>query len=222
MASFIKRRRTFKKKTSRVSVPRVRRIVMAMNEKKFKTFAWGTRALPNAIPASATPFSFLMLPAGTGGIIQGTAVDQRIGNKIFVTKIVYKFMFIALAGLDASGGSSCRFALYHNKRTNGALITGAQLFTNPGSIVASRAPNDQVLADVTREQMMSMVPTSATTSGPIYPVMGTIYPKKTLTYVSNGGTIADLIKDDYGFICWADAASCCEIYGEYTVFYTDA
>lgn len=197
---------------------------MSMAEKKWIINTYYTLATPgpHAIPDTWETQSFMLNKSGSGGIQQGTANYNRIGSKIYVRSIEYRFIIKPTggAGMDLTGGNNCRFIVYHNKQTNGAQVTGAQLFFD-NTVTSVRNGDNLKQFSVLRDTIMSMVPTSATTIGPAFPVVGSIRVMKMFDFGNNGGTITDLIKDDYGFAMIADKATCCEIYGSYNVHFTD-
>lgn len=200
---------------------RVKRIVTSMSEHKFVNYAIGTRAAGNAIVASWGVLSFLNGPAGTTGIPIGTTASTRIGNKIRLVSIKYSFVFLPVATMDASGGNNCRFVIYRNNQCNGTLVSAADAFVS-NQTTSPRNVNNLKKISILRDSIMTMVPTSGTTMGPAYPITGTIYPKSVVTYTGTAATIADILMKDWGFMVIADAASCCEYYGEWQLNFTDA
>jgi len=203
-----------------MTVPRVRRVIMSMSEKKVANYAINTRAVPGGLGATWAAVSFFNGPAAITGIQQGTTASTRIGNKIRISKISWSFAFLPMAAVDASGGNTCRFIIYHNKQTNGTLVATADIFQS-NQVTSQRNINGLQKVTVLRDQTMAMVPTSATTSGPTYPLTGAIYPNKIIQYTGNTATIADMLVHDYGFAVISDAASCCEFYGEWQIQFTD-
>lgn len=220
MAGYKRYKRTVKAKKA-YTTRRIKKVVMSIAERKYKTFAWNTVAAPNSMAASWFFQSFFVGSALNGGIIQGTDANTRLGNKIYVEGIRYRFVAKGQGTVDATGGSNCRFAIYHNKQCNGVATSGAEVMTT-NTVVATRNPDYVRKIAVKRDLTMSMTATSGTTVGPAWPIIGYCKVNKVIDMVTNTGTITQLIKDDFGFGFIADVAACCEIYGEYTILFRDA
>jgi hypothetical protein len=195
---------------------------MSMAEKKTYQISYYDVALPTGITDSWQSQSFFTNHLGVAGLQQGTGTSNRIGNKIFVTHIEYRFTIkpTAGAGMDLSGGNQCRFAIYHNKQCNQAPPVMTSVWAING-VNSCRNPDLLKQYSVSADRIMSMVPTSATTIGPAFPIIGVIRVNKVIEYTSNLATIAALMKDDYGFMVISDKTPCCEIYGQWQIRFTD-
>jgi len=214
-------RKTYKKKKN--FRPAIRKVVYAMAEKKSRIVSFGTVAAAAALTATWVPISFFAGGSDTDNIRIGTGSNQRIGSKIFVTSIEYRFTIkpTAGAGMDASGGNQCRFVIYHNKQCNGALPTVLQIF-NTNTVNSLRNQDFTRKISLLRDSIMSHSPTSSTTVVPAYPIVGFIPINKVVTFSTDAAGIAPIINDDWGFAVISDLANCCEFYGEFMVRYTDA
>lgn len=222
--SYPKRRKTYSKKTVRVSRPLVRRIVNNMAEKKFQDTSFGSAGAPVAITSS------WVFVSAVGGITQGTTASTRLGNKIRIKSIEWIFQIAPTVGAPKNG-TMCRLIIYRNNEAVGIDITATTLFVSgtANSITAMRNQTLLPRATILRDKMMTMLATSsnaadatATTIGPKTVVRFKIFPNKVLDFQSNAGTISDLFKYDYGFGIIADGNSCCSYYATQQVVWTDA
>lgn len=214
-----------------MTIPKVKRVVMNMSEKKFVNASLWTRSLPYQVTTSWVAFSFLLgsvssaINSGsniqTAGIPQGTTSATRIGNKIRITSIKYRFLIMPTGGMDTTGGNICRVAIYDNKQTNGTLVSPLDAYQS-NTTTSLRNPNGLQKVTIKRDVSMAMVPTSATSSGPIHVLAGALYPNRVIQYTGTAATIADLLGHDYGFMIVADVSPCCEVVGEWQVNFIDA
>lgn len=196
--------------------------MMSLAESKHKTQVFFAAAVPSAISASWTYQSFFTSPTNTNTIQPGTGVDMRIGNKIFVKSIEYRFIVKPTggAGMDITGGNTCRFVIFHDKQTNGQLIAPGLLF-RADNVNTTRNQDQLKRVLIKRDMIMTMMSTSGTTVGPTYPIIGKFAVNKVFNFVSNTDSIAAFLKDNYGFAVISDFALCCEMYGEWIVHFTD-
>lgn len=162
-------------------------------------------------------------------IIQGTTALTRIGNKIFIREIQWHLCFIPLVTMPV-GGSFVRYGLYHNKDTNGAAITGLQLFQADDAISLRATPYLPKIT-VSHQGVFSMMPTSSENVASVITVRTVGAPtciflsqkcNKIVTYTGNNGTVADLLKDDYGLFVAAKDALACTVTVKCKVIFSDA
>lgn len=201
-----KRKSTSRKKTtkkaSKISIPRIRKIMYTTSETKFndQTLTTGPSLTTWGF---ASPCFFIQ---------QGTAANQRIGNKIYVKSIQFSCYMVPLVTMTGAG-VLCRFVVYHNKETVGALPTGLRIFVSDDVRSlrnTSNVPRFSILRDMTHSMVITST-NAATVNGvgPTKLVQFTIYPKKVIDFTGTTGTIADLLKHDYGIgFCCSQAAAC--------------
>lgn len=204
------RRRSTKgrgRRVSRKGVARVVKRVLSYNvERKYSntTLYSGT--------ASTTAWKFASaMPLG-----QGTTASQRIGVKIKVHKISFNIHIQPDHNNVELKGSVCRMVVYHNRRANGAVPAGGDVFVTD-SIYAQRNQPKAKQFTLLRDYSHAMTITSAGAAaakyaaGPAAFFNWTIYPRKMVQYQSNDATIADLLFDDWGFGFATDDTGCCEV-----------
>lgn len=189
-----KRRKTTKgKRYAKVTVPRVRRVLMNMAERKFYT----TTVTSGAMPAVWTWISHI------GLIQQGFLANQRIGNKIFIRKMTWAGQMTFSAAAANVTGCLGRMVIYHNKETVGLLPALTPAVFDQDKVYAQRnitlKPRLSILKDMTHSGVVTA--TNGATpiaTGPQTSFQVSIYPNKQIDFQSNLGTVADLFKDDYG------------------------
>lgn len=197
----------------------VKRVVMNMAEKKY--FTQPTLYANTDVQATWTIQSVI------AGLVQGTAATQRIGNKIQLHRIDWVIKVMPQVTTMNSNGSYCDFIVYHNKRAQAALPTGATMFLND-NVLGQRNQNyvnsQSILKRVRHTMGISTynAATAATSVGPMGQWNFSVYPKKRINFVSNAGTISDIQGDDYGVGFCADAAACCKISISVQVIFSDA
>lgn len=224
---YLKRKaKKYAKKAARISVPRLRRTMMAMAEDKFFTYTQVSFAIPNA-----WAWQSLIIPqpgaAGPppGGIAQGVGVNQRIGLKIWIKSITVKICIFGVNTMDVAGVMS-RIVMYHNKKASGALPTTTDVFETQNVHSHRYIPKQNQLS-LLHDRMDSFVVTS-TNAGAVAsvgpPVCFTLayYPKKQLNYQTSSGLLAsDLQTDDYGLGYLASDGTALTISWQLLVRYTD-
>jgi len=211
--TYLRKRKTFRRKSVRA---KVKRVLFSMAEKKYFESS-GTVA---TIPATWTSDSVI------DGLGQGTAATNRIGNKIYVHKIVITLLLAPVfSGVNANG-SVCRVAMYHNKEASGALPGATPAIFESDSIIANRyvpkLPQYTLLSDKTATMVISATngaTYNAAAGKVVYRIC--VYPKKRIDFQSNAGTISDLFKDDYGLAYIADSNVCCSLQWKSQVVFSD-
>lgn len=194
-----------------MGVPLLRRLMLNVPERKFKTYETGVFSAPSGVsPGGDFVFaSFFYNAANTNFIAQGTAVDQRIGNKIYLHAIKTKWMIAS--GIIPTAGVMVRMGTYHNATADGSNVDAGDVFYNKNALHSQRNLAKMARTKVTlkNDRMYSFVVTgtngaSVVASGPPRCFDLNIYPKKVITVDGTANTIADLAKDDYGWWIKAD------------------
>lgn len=216
---------SFKKKVFRKAkrtkfTTKVKKVVNSMVEKKYLN----TNYTPAPAAARAWTFNSALI-----GITPGNTASTRIGNKIRVTAIHFTVMIeplLAGSTTITNGGCVCRFIIYHNKQTNGTLVTGDQMFVTD-TLLANRNVDYlsklSVLKDVTYPMYISAADSTGTrATGPPIVFKCSIYPNKVIDYVANTAAISSIMKDDYGFGFSSDSDTACQLNLNVQTVYTDA
>lgn len=187
-------------------------------EKKFYDQAQASIAIPTTWALD----SFL------GQIINGTGPSNRTGNKIMLKSFEVFIQILPQVAAGMSNGTACRFIMWHNKETNGALLTAGTLFPVTNSITAVRNSASLPKVSVLRDEYHTMVVTgtdstgAVKTVGPIKVIHWKVFPNKVIDYTGTGGGVADLLKHDYGIGYIATSATCCNIQYTLKMVFTDA
>lgn len=205
-----KRRKTTR--ATKVSLPRVKRILQNALERKFVN---NTELVTNPAGgyASYVPATWTFISA-LAGLAQGSGASNRVGNRIFLRCIRFTIECSPLAD-TAKTGAYCRMVIYHNKEAVGALPTATAVFSI-NEVQSARnltlTKRYRILKDVTHH--MVVTGNNATTviaSGPVQLMTLVCYPKKQIDFQSNAATISDLFKDDFGIAFCANYASNCQL-----------
>lgn len=162
------------------------------------------------------------------GIVQGTAKNQRIGERIRLTKIEFAIHILPAStiGTTMQNGTACRFIIYHNKQANGVLPTPAEVW-NDNNIYTTRNSTFMNRLSILKDFTHQMVATgtdntgAVTASGPQLVTTMTIYPKQSITFTGSASAIANILKNDYGFAVCGDGVNCCQVYVRTQIMYTD-
>lgn len=213
---YTKKKRTSTRKVARMIVPRVKRAILTLAEKKYYEF----QPINTAMTTTWTWKSALI------DIVQGTGATQRIGNKIFVHAIRFMVQMkpVVVAGVSQA---NCRCVVYHNKEAVGALPNTDQVFSTTG-VTAQRYIPQLNRYRLLRDQVHNLTSFAynSTTNeyilGPGSQFQWAIFPKKRIDYTGNGNGITDLFKDDYGFGCIVDTAATCNMNLRVQVIFSDA
>lgn len=203
-----KKRRVTKKAVAQIA----RRVINRNVETKYKDFVLygSTNVLSTAAPtllSNTWGFS-----SACGVLSQGYTASQRIGEKVRIKRIELYFTVFPAVDAAMADGALCRFIVYHNKRANGAVPTGTDMFVIDAQHALRNSTKLGQLS-ILREYNHSLVMYSnnagaAVSSGPAVQWKWTIYPKKTLQFQENNGSVADLFMDDYG-VGYIGETNCC-------------
>lgn len=193
-----------------------------MNEKKFYNSPVGSNT---NTPATWTLASFFPL------IQQGTTANNRIGNKIFVKGVWITMLCqggTTMLNGTASGtaGVNTRFIVYHNKEALGTQIAATTIFDQDSiSSLRNNTKSSQVSLkkDFTRTVVVTGVKSTgeSVATGPSIQEIFYIPINKRIDYSGNTGTIADILKDDYGYGMCCSAANLNSCAVTFKVLYTD-
>lgn len=180
---------------------------------------------------SAVPASWNFASA-LAGLQQGTAANNRIGNKIFLHSIQFTITMKPASVAAGTIAEQCRCVIYHNRETSGVLPVGANgMFTHAG-LAAQRFQPLLNQYGVLRDGIHTFTPqiynstSSTVVLGPPVTYVWRVFPRRTVDFRSNAGTISDLYKDDYGVGCVAEvngaASPSCEMRVRIQVIFSDA
>lgn len=223
MAKFYTRRRkTTKRRQAKVSAPRVRKIVLSMNEKKYKEGSFSM--------AVGTSWMFMSLLAGATGdpaavtwtttpfrIGQGNDANTRIGNKIFLHAVRLSFVITPSGNNHGNlDGDTCRCILYHNKEAAGIQVPSSSSVFSTQTIDSPRYIPLKTRYTIVKDALHTFVPIATDQGGasttftlaPVGSYAFTIYPKKKIEYTSTTGALSEIFKDDYGLGCIARKGYC--------------
>lgn len=158
-------------------------------------------------------------------IVQGTTANDRLGNKIFVHSIEWMLQIGAVAAGMGTNGHYCDIIVYHDKECKGTLPSGTNIFWKD-AVNMPRAIEYLPRFSVLRKQRHGQIATTANagavlTAGPKVTVRFKIFPKKVIDFTGNNGTIADLLKHNYGVAIAASDVGCCTFLCQSQVTFSD-
>jgi len=203
--------------------PMVRKINTQLYEKK--AFTWVPFA--NAATVSTWTVKSLLGSTGAGNRIgQGTDYNQRVGDKIRLSRIHVSLRIQPQSVMPDANGNFCRVIVYHNKQANGAAPTATQIF-NTDDVLSLRnhllRERITILKDFVHQMVVTGTNAGANlTAGPEYFGTFTIYPKQIISYNGSTGEITEILKHDYGMAFATDTAACCVVNVQAQVVFTDA
>lgn len=192
-----------------------------MNEKKFYDSTLSAQTMNTAWQNIDFLHGITQPAIGTGT----TTANTRVGNKIIVHSIEFIITCYATAAISGAG-ATCRFALVHNKETNGAVITAADVWQGNG-YDSLRATATQPKYSVLRDEYHSMLGTANNAGtmvafGPTKLMRWKVYPRKQIDFISSTGAIADVLKDNYTLMHVANNATGCQFNLHLKVVFSDA
>jgi len=163
-------------------------------------------------------------------IQQGTASNQRIGNRIRITKVTFAVR-VAPLGVAMAGGASCRLLVWRYYMPVGAApALGDVLNVDPQktAIITPYSTRNSavtakltVLADKMHTFTTTNVPTTIT-QGPLYAYEFSIYPKMTTIFNANTGGFADIVENSIAFAVTTEDGTCCTADVRVKILYKDA
>lgn len=159
---------------------------------------------------SGTAWGYVTLCA----LAQGTGATNRMGNKIFLKRIIIHMRMDCQTTSASTTGPTCRTVLYCNKEAKGALPAAVPSIFATDGITAVRSTPHLPQYDVLRDDMHNfpVYQSSGTTSvqsSRSHTIRWDVPVYKVIDYQSNAGTISDLLKRDYGLALIASAATSC-------------
>lgn len=212
-----KRMASRRRRGTRATTQKIRTVVNRMAEKKYKF-------IPTALVATQATWQFTSI---AGQLSQGTTASSRIGDKVILQSLEFAFIMKPEIGM-AVEGAMCRIVIYHNKEAVGSLPASAALFTGDNIEAQLTFPNRPRFS-LLRDQTHSMIVTSTDPAsgnvisvGPTKKITMKVFPKKKICFNANNGTVADLLKDDYGVGIICNAVSSCSVSYTCTMVFTDA
>lgn len=199
----------------KLTVPRLKRMIYTTQELKHKEFD---------IPGFAVGINWA-LDSVLETIQQGTASNERIGDRIYVKSIQVSFYMQCIPATFDKAGAICKVLLYHNKQAAGNLIQATTMFTGD-DFWAHRNLTRMPAVSIPSLRSSSMFVTSIDAAGnafsPPSVITLRIAPRKVIEYTGTTGTVADLLRDDYGYgvVCNTPTSMAVTIRG--TITYYDA
>jgi hypothetical protein len=196
----------------------IKKVVYSIAEKK-----WYAGNIVNGTLNSTT----WLFGSALTGINLGNQRNQRIGDKIYVQYIEWDITILPIVANVGGTGGVTRCVTYHNKVTNGAWLTGVQLFDGDfWNSMTNRAnvPDKMTLGNFDRSHYMNSTVSNggiSVAAGPIQRFRCYQPVNKEVLYKGNAGTIADISKDDYGIAICTSMVNCCIVNCNYKVFYRD-
>lgn len=190
----------------------IKKVVTSLEEKKSAFASDFVSASPGT---SWSWVSFLAAVNAAAGVTQGTAKNQRIGERIRLQKIEFTVDIVMIPGGATNvDGAVCRMVVYHNKQANGSLPSTTDVF-NTSDFRATRNSTFENRYSILKDFVHSMTVTDAEGAtvygGPHLFTTLTFYPKSPIDYTGSAGVIANILKNDFGVGYVADGASCCTI-----------
>lgn len=227
-------RKRSKKTTTKSLVPAARRAVISLAEKK------ANEQGPIAIPTWNTPYvsGVAAIPSTSwyfgsvlNNIPQGTARNQRIGNRIFAKYLLLTLRFRATDNITP--GAFCRYVVLLNKDTNRTIASGSDVFSqscvpDSGGINAYSLRNHDTLKKYSVLLDKQHLITQWNTGGPTGPCMTVqhyVPINKHIQYTGTGignDSAGNLLTTDVNIGLAASAGSCCEVLVGWRLVFTDA
>jgi len=246
MAPYTKRRKGYSyamkgrmRKLYNVYKPRqfaqsVRRITYSIPEKKcYQVGAWNVMAATTDTPTDAggsgaatqmdAAWHFFSL---VNSIQQGTSVDKRIGNQIFIRYIQFSLLFEG-DGDSLVNGMICRYCVIRNNEANGAIQGATAVFANgptgTATFASIRRYDTKQKYTTLLDKQHATVNTTATTHNPNGIVHGYVGINRKLNYTgtTNDAAAGNLLEQDYFFAICASVANCCKTHIYWRVVFND-
>lgn len=219
----------------------VRRVTLNLAETKYKEIGplnpdavpnWITQAAAN--PANALGASWHRLSL-LNEIANGTGVDQRIGNRIFVK---YVQMYIVMSVNASPWTGTCRYLVLEDKMCSTALadISGNYLMAGNVPHIKDLTTNPSIYAPKNTQQFKRWntlldrqhnMTATFSTGEPVQPVMQHYIPiGKSFQFLTGGAanltTNAQLPENALNFYMAANDAGCCQVSIFFRVAFKDA
>lgn len=164
-------------------------------------------------------------------ITQGVGVNQRVGNRIRITRIDFTIDVRGGQATIMAAGALCKLLIIHNRDCNSSAPNYADMYTGT-SIFRQRKPEFTAKYRILKEMWHSLTSTAtigtgaSSASGPRTCWKFSIPINKTIVYKASSSIAANnnyqnLTKDDIQFTAIASDTGCCNIGGFYRVYFTD-
>lgn len=214
----------------------VRDIVTSMEEKKWYQFKPVTDGIyASGAGWSIAPLLFTAVAGQTPGILPGTGVSERVGNRIKLNGIDIMLKITPNPnGMDITGGV-CRFVVWHDKSYRAAMPSANQLFQMAGGttplIHAHYNPtyehrftmHQDLLHQFNFTGTKDPQGTASNTAGAEGVYKLHIPAKTVIEYADANGGESSFVDDMWGFAFIADSGTqCCSLEMQVLVRYTDA
>lgn len=189
---------------------------MSMSEKKFYEYTVGmtcaTTYMTGSFLTGLTAGALTYVPS-PAAIAQGTSAGNRIGNKIYLHQIICRINMVPNASAVNGSGCTMRYGIYHNKECLGVVIAGNGGLFNSDAINAVRYIPKKPQVSLLRDYNYTGIVTGTDSTGvpkavaPRSVITMSCYPKKRIDYINNNNSIADILKDDWGWFMCCDTSA---------------
>lgn len=165
--------------------------------------------------------------AAGSGIVQGTANNQRIGDRIRVTKLEVIINIVPTIVAGETAGSTCRVMIVHDKEPHLGYPTSALIMDPDSDMGGMQNQVQKRRFTIMKDFVHEMVPLGTNAAaviakGPKFLSKFTFYPNQVIEYSGNGGVTANIVKHAYYVMYAADGGSCCTVRATALAHYVDA
>lgn len=212
----------------------VRRITYSIPEKKcFQAGAWNVMSAVTDTPADGggagtstqmdASWHFFSL---VNSIQQGVALEQRVGNQIYLRYIQFSILFEG-DGDSLTNGMICRYCVIRTNEANGVMPGATAVFANgptgTATFASLRRYDTKNKYTTLLDKQHATVNTTATTHNPNGVIHGYVGINRKLNYTgtTNNAAGGNLLEQDYFFAICASVASCCKAHLYWRVVYND-
>jgi len=156
---------------------------------------------------------------------QGTSASQRIGNRVFVHFIHYSIVCVPNTTIAVTG-SQCRMVAFHDRECNGVTPTATGMWVTDESNTlrnSAKLPKFRIIRDMMHNMVVTATNAAAVSAtGPMVLQHLFIPVKKAIQFSGNTGTVADILKDNYGLGYCAENGTACKLAWKVKVVFSDA
>lgn len=148
-------------------------------------------------------------------VVQGTGESQRIGRKLNILSMYFKFQILLPNSTDPTL-SECnyRIVIYQDKQANGASATTTSLYTNP-SIVAFRNLSENNRFNILYDKRGHLNSTAGSYNGTTnvfaaQSISTKFYKKSSIPieFNSTTGAMTEIRSNNIGIVCFSEAGLC--------------
>ncbi len=183
------------------------------------------KSITKSVSNVAIPATWVMQDS-LGIISQGAASTQRVGRKIVMTKILFRYSISTDGALSSTAGSAIRVMLIQDKQCNGAQATASEVFENSAQWSSFYNLNNKGRFRTLYDSMTAGYKTVMKSTSDINGTVETfMFAKKvdiTFTYEANAGLISDLTTNNVQLWLGVEVGSVLGIHGQIRVRWTDA